>query len=64
MNPGIARDVVNTLRLPSAPDQSIQWNHIPVRNLLDFGLAMTEHDLLGIITTLVTLIATFALILM
>ncbi|KAE9403755.1 hypothetical protein BT96DRAFT_878368, partial [Gymnopus androsaceus JB14] len=50
---GIARDVINTLRLPSAADEVMQWNHIPVHDsdLLDFGLAMTEHDLLGIITT-------------
>ncbi|KAJ3869354.1 hypothetical protein EV359DRAFT_30136 [Lentinula novae-zelandiae] len=52
---GISRDSINHLRLPSTPsDPTPCWDHIPVADeLLDFGLAVTEHDLIGVLTTLV-----------
>ncbi|KAJ3997265.1 hypothetical protein F5050DRAFT_1753453 [Lentinula boryana] len=50
---GISRDSINHLRLPSLQNGDIPgWDHIPVFDeLLDFGLAVTEHDLIGVLTT-------------
>ncbi|KAJ4481111.1 hypothetical protein J3R30DRAFT_3464432 [Lentinula aciculospora] len=50
---GISRDSINHLRLPSASGNAVpSWDHIPVADeLLDFGLAVTEHDLIGVLTT-------------
>ncbi|KIK54671.1 hypothetical protein GYMLUDRAFT_898732 [Collybiopsis luxurians FD-317 M1] len=56
---GMARNSINHLRLPSTPNQAIpHWSHIPVTDeLLDFGLAATEHDLTAVLTTLGSLIS-------
>ncbi len=52
---GSTRDSINHLRLPDAPSKTApEWVHIPMSDeLLDFGLAVTEHDLIGVLTTLV-----------
>ncbi|KAJ3838295.1 hypothetical protein F5878DRAFT_725430 [Lentinula raphanica] len=49
---GVSRDSINHLRLPSRQQSEVpRWDHIPVTDeLLDFGLAVTEHDLIGVLT--------------
>ncbi|KAF5392061.1 hypothetical protein D9757_003293 [Collybiopsis confluens] len=50
---GMTRNSINHIQLPSTPNEAIpRWNYIPVTDeLLDFGLAATEHDLTAVLTT-------------
>ncbi|KAG6867361.1 hypothetical protein C0993_003846, partial [Termitomyces sp. T159_Od127] len=47
----VDRRTLHYCRLPQKPDDAVEWSHIPVgHQMVDFGLALHEHDLIAVLT--------------